>query len=153
GDGDGESRADVEDPAAVVAADGQPVRARSLDVQTVLDHQGAASQSDGLAREALIEDDRVAIACVTDCISEGSISFVERVEDGHRAGGGAGFDRRRVPQLAAVHRVGGGEVQLVVHGGQRRRIRAGASGIDVLHHYGANVRSIALPELSAVDAV
>src|SRR5262249_2953570 len=60
GDGDGQAGADVEDPAGVVAADGQLVRARSFDVQVLGDGQFAAGQRDGLALETGGEVDGVA---------------------------------------------------------------------------------------------
>ena len=46
GDGHGHAAADVEDPAGVVAADGQSVRARAVDGQVVRDAQLAAGQRD-----------------------------------------------------------------------------------------------------------
>ncbi len=49
GDGDRQLAADSEDPAGVVAADGQLVGARALDVQVPSDRQLAAGQRDGLA--------------------------------------------------------------------------------------------------------
>src|SRR6185436_1614483 len=62
-------------------------------------------------------------------------------------------DRRRVPQLAAMVRVRGGEVQLVVHSHEIRRIGSSRTRVNVAHDHGSRSRAVALPQLPAVRAI
>src|SRR6516164_3569369 len=59
GDGDRRPTADGEDAAGVVAAYGQLVGPRAVDVEVLADRQLAAGERDGLALKAVVEDDLV----------------------------------------------------------------------------------------------
>src|SRR5262249_14439287 len=92
GDGHGGPALDVEDPAGVVAADGQLRGARPLDVQVLGDGQ-LAGQRDGLAGEAEGEDDGVAAVGGGDLRPQRAGAAVGGGEDGQRAGQPAVFQR------------------------------------------------------------
>src|SRR5262249_16803760 len=66
GDGGRPPGADVKEPAGVVAAEGQLIGARALDVQVLAERQLAAGQGDGLAAQAGVEDDLVTALGVGD---------------------------------------------------------------------------------------
>jgi hypothetical protein len=94
GDGHGRGALDVEDPAGVVAADGQLRRARPLDVHAVVDQELAQCQGDGLAVELLGELDGVAAAGGGDHRAQrAGGAIVGGAGDGQRAGHGAVFQR------------------------------------------------------------
>src|SRR5262249_50526266 len=84
--------ADVEDPAAVIAADGQQARSRSLDVELVIDLQLAAGQRDRLPVEAGVKYDHVAAHGIVDRIPERSRPAVQVVQDRQGAEDGPVFE-------------------------------------------------------------
>src|SRR5205807_10326938 len=85
-DRDSEPLVDVKHPVLVVAADGQEAGARPLDVQALVNRQLVAGQGDGLAVEAGIEPDRVAVLGVADRVPQGAGPAVVVVQDRQRAG-------------------------------------------------------------------
>src|SRR5262245_6146140 len=91
-DGDGEPLADVEDPERIIAADGQLVGARPLDVQALPDGQLVAGQRDRLTDEAGGEDDGVAVLGAGDGVPQGPETGVVGVQDRQRAEGGPVFE-------------------------------------------------------------
>src|SRR5262249_43393383 len=92
GDGDRDPAADAEDPALVVAADGQLVGTRALDVQALADRQLAAGQRDALAVQARVEDDLVAVLRIGDRLAQGPRPAVGVGQDGERAGYDSTFE-------------------------------------------------------------
>src|SRR5262249_41708628 len=67
--------------------------------------------------------------------------------------GGAGGGAVTLPQLHAVHVVGGREEEGAVHVCQVGGVRVGAPRVDVLDDRGAGQHAVALPQLVAVRAV
>src|SRR5262249_7993762 len=81
GDGDGESRVDGEGAVRVVAADGQQVSARTLDVQALGDRQLVAGQSDCPTIEARSKNDRVAVLGLGNGVPQRPRTLIEGIED------------------------------------------------------------------------
>ena len=90
---DGCPAADVEDPAGVVATDGQLVGAQAFDVQTLGDGQLAAGQRDGLTGEAGIEGNGIAALGGGDGVAQRSRAAVGVTHDRQGAGQVAAFQR------------------------------------------------------------
>ena len=96
GDGDRRPAADTEDPALVVAADGQQVGARAVDGQVIRDAQLAAAQGDR-AEQPVGEVDGVGAGVVgvgvQDRLAQRAVAGVGQVQDREGAGDRAVLQR------------------------------------------------------------
>src|SRR5262249_53544299 len=83
---------DIEYSAGVIAADGQVGRAESVNGQALGDGQLSAGQRDGLAHQAVVEDNRVSTGGRGDFRAQRAGSVVVVVHDRQRAGQPAVFE-------------------------------------------------------------